>query len=340
MKMRISVKILGALLLIAVVCTAGCITPVESEKTAGLVVDIRNADDPFNAQTVAGLNRSAEEGIITPLLYIANNDSDAAAAFKNLEDQKPLVILSTGYSLTNYLTDSAVKNPQLHYATFDGDFSSTGGMPKNMRNVLFKSEEASYLAGYLAGMMTETGVIGVVGGMEIPAVERFYYGYSAGADVAAEERGQNITVRVAYVGNFYDTETGERLAAEMYDAGADVILQAAGEAGNGVIAAAKKSGNYVIGVDLDQRDLAPENMLTSVTKNLEEAVYQTIAEYANGTVYDGQESWRGLADGAVGLAPLHPAVPNTVAERIAELSQMIADGRIDPPASAEEDTAA
>ena len=188
-------------------------------------------------------------------------------------------------------------------------------------------------------MMTKTNTVGFIGGMDIPAVDRFYYGYRAGVEAAAAERGQYISVERAVVGNFYDREAAKLLADGMYDTGADVILQAAGNAGLGVIAAAKESGTYVIGADRDQRDLAPENMLTSVTKNLEEAVYQTITEYAGGRVHDGQEIWLGIANNATGLAPLHPEIPDAVAEKIAELSKQIAKGRIDPPATAEEDAA-
>ncbi|MDE2442905.1 MAG: BMP family ABC transporter substrate-binding protein [Methanocorpusculum sp.] len=329
-------KICGVLLLIILICAAGCVVPDTDKKSAGLVVDIRNAEDSFNAQAVAGLNRSAEEGVAVALVYVANNDSDAAAAFADLESKRPAVILSTGNSLTEYFAESARKNPDLHYATFDGTFNADSGMPGNMMNVLFRSEEPSYLAGYLAGMMTKTQTIGFIGGMEIPAVDRFYYGYRAGAELAAEERGQNISVEKAVVGNFYDRETAKLLADKMYDGGADVVLQAAGDAGLGVIEAAKEREKYVIGVDMDQRDRAPENVLTSVTKNLEEAVYQTITAYVNGEEYDGEEIWLGLADNAVGLAPLHPAVPDAVAEKIAELSQMIKEEKIDPPATAEE----
>jgi len=327
------------LLLNTVICAAGCVAPETNKNSAGLVVDIRNAGDSFNAQAVAGLNRSAEEGVAVPLLYVANNDSEAAEAFAELESKRPAVILSTGHSLTEYFAESARKNPDLHYATFDGVFDTDSGMPKNVMNVLFRSEEPSYLAGYLAGMMTETKTVGFIGGMEIPAVDRFYYGYRAGVEAAAADRGQNISVEKAVVGNFYDRETAKLLADDMYDGGADVILQAAGDAGLGVIAVAKEKGTYVIGVDLDQRALAPENVLTSVTKNVEEAVYQTIVEYAAGRVHDGQLIWLGLADNAVELAPLHPVVPDTVAEKIAELSKRIVDGRIEPPATAEEDTA-
>lgn len=245
-------------------------------------------------------------------------------------------MLSTGRSLTEYLAGSARKNPDLHYATFDEVFEAGDGMPGNMMNVLFRSEESSYLAGYLAGMMTKTNTFGFIGGMDISAVDRFYYGYCAGIEAAAAERGQYISVERAVVGNFYDRDTAELLADGMYDAGADVILQAAGDAGLGVIAAAKEKGAYVIDADMDQRARAPENVLTSVTKNLEEAVYQTIAEYAAGRVHDGQEIWFGIANNAVGLAPLHPAVPDAVAEKIAELAKQIANGKIDPPATAEE----
>lgn len=329
-------KICGVLLLITVIGVAGCVVPGTEEKSAGLVVDIRNAGDSFNAQTVAGLNRSAEEGVVVPLLYVVNSDREAAEAFAELERKRPAVILSTGHSLTEYLAESARKNPDLHYATFDGVFHAGSGMPGNMMNVLFRSEEPSYLAGYLAGMMTKTNTVGFIGGMDIPAVDRFYYGYRVGVEAAAAERGQYISVERAVVGNFYDREAAKLLADGMYDTGADVILQAAGDAGLGVIAAAKESGTYVIGADRDQRDLAPENILTSVTKNLEEAVYQTITEYAAGRVHDGQEIWLGIANNATGLAPLHPEVPDAVAEKIAELSKQIAKGRIDPPATAEE----
>lgn len=162
------------------------------------------------------------------IVYLRESHPPAAAgAFRT----QPAVILSTGHSLTEYLAGSARKNPDLHYATFDGVFEAGDGMPGNMMNVLFQSEEPSYLAGYLAGMMTKTNTVGFIGGMDISAVDRFYYGYRAGIEAAAAERGQYILVERAVVGNFYNRDTAEFLADGMYDAGADVILQAAGDGG-------------------------------------------------------------------------------------------------------------
>ena len=206
----------------------------------------------------------------------------------------------------------------------------------NIRSIVFKEHEGSFLAGALAALMTSTTdndkinpekVIGVIGGFESEGIDKFLSGYIEGANHVDPD----VEVLVSYTNDFGDPTTGRDAAQAMYDEGADIVFHVAGGAGLGVFEAAKANNRYAIGVDTDQDGLEPGFILTSMVKRIDLGVEQVMTEYANGTFEGGTVLELGLAEDGVGLTDFsqtRDAIPADFLDTIDELRQQIIDGEI------------
>ena len=146
----------------------------------------------------------------------------------------------------------------------------------NVRSIVFKEEEGSYLVGMLAAMASKTGKIGFVGGMDIPLIRKFACGYVQGAKAVNPdiEVFQNMTGDTGAAWN--DPVKGGELARSQFERGADVVYHAAGGTGMGVLQAAADAGKLGIGVDSNQNHLHPGSVLTSMLKRVDNAVYESL----------------------------------------------------------------
>ena len=167
----------------------------------------------------------------------------------------------------------------------------------NVKNILFKAEESAYLAGLIAGKTTKTNNVGFIGGMELPVIDTFKYGYMAGVKAA----NPDAKVQAQYANSFTDQAKGKAIANQMYSNGADIVFTCGGDVGTGAIEAAKENGKFAIGVDRDQSDLAPEHVLTSAIKRVDAGVFETVKSYVNGTFEGGTTTTYGLEENAVGV---------------------------------------
>lgn len=207
----------------------------------------------------------------------------------------------------------------------------------NIRSVVFKEHEGSYLAGALAALMTSVSdndkinddlVIGAIGGAESEGIDKFISGYIQGAN----DVNPDVEVLVSYTNDFGDPTTGRTAAEAMYEQGADVIFQIAGGAGLGVFEAAVDANRYAIGVDTDQDSLEPGFILTSMVKRVDLAVEQLMSEYANGAFEGGTVLELGLEEDGVGLTDFSETrdeIPGEVITQIDDLRQQIVDEEID-----------
>jgi basic membrane protein A len=204
----------------------------------------------------------------------------------------PIVV--TGFSFADTLNKVAPDFPNIHFVQID----SVVDQP-NVESVVYKSNDASYLAGVLAAKTSKTGKVGFVGGMDIPLIHAFFCGYKEGF-MATNPKGQvfeNYTGTTAAAWN--DPVGAGELAKADFDKGADIVYAAAGASGLGVIQAAKDAGKMSIGVDSNQNYIAPGSVLTSVLKRVDNTVYDAFkndASFKGGTVVSG------LAEQGVGLA--------------------------------------
>ncbi len=314
----------------------GCAPPASQQGFAALVLDIGGPDDhSFNAGAVKGLTE-AQQQLALPAgatKYVeSHNSGDYQTNLTTLASQNFKVIFAVGYAMAGALNQVAPRFPKVKFAIVD---DQSPPFP-NCEGLVFKEQEGSFLAGYLAGMVSKTKKIGFVGGQRIPLIERFEAGYRAGAETA----DPSIVVTATYTGDWNDESKGRSQAEQQFGAGDDIIYQAAGKAGLGVIEAAKARGKgfYAIGVDMDQDYLAPGSVLTSMVKHVDTAVLDTIKRVKDGQ-FDAGTHVYGLKDGAVGLSPMkytRQDVPAVVFKKLDELKAMIIAGKLVPPSKLSE----
>jgi len=226
----------------------------------------------------------------------------------------------------------AKENPDAKFAIVD--YAYDPPIP-NVLGLTFATDQAAFLAGYLAAGMTKTGKVGTFGGIEIPPVTIFMVGFANGVAHYNKVHGTNVEVLGTkfYVGNFESTDDGRRAGESLMDEGADIIMPVAGPVGLGTAAAVKERGKMLIGVDTDMVISAPEYkdvILTSVLKNMDVAVFEAIKAVKEGT-FKGGTYVGTLANNGVGLAPFHEfedKVPQSLKDELEQLKKDIIEGKV------------
>lgn len=196
----------------------------------------------------------------------------------------------------------------------------------NVTSVLSKEQEGSFLAGVLAASMSKTGKVGFLGGVDNPEINRFYAGYQQGAKAI----NPDIQVTPVYVGGFEDPTKGKELSLLLNGQGNDVVYQAAAKSGLGLFDAIKESGKYAIGVDVNQNDLVPGQVLGSMVIRYDQWIYNLMKQLSEGTLQAGI-TWHDLKDGMIDLETATPEqmpIPEDVLKSIADYKAKIVSGEI------------
>lgn len=252
----------------------------------------------------------------------SKTDADYAPNIESFVDDGCDLIICVGYMLADAMKESAEENPDQKYAIID---DSSVDLP-NVTCLMFHQEQASYLVGYIAGLVTKTNTIGFVLGMSTDTMNQFGYGYLAGAIDA----NPKVKVLQYNANNFADSATGKSDATTAITNGADVVFHAAGATGLGVIEACQEKGVWAIGVDSDQSSIAPKTILTSAMKRVDNAVYEAALETVEGTIKSGVKEFD-LAHGGVDIAPTTDNIPDDVLAKVEDVKQQIIDGKIVVP---------
>ncbi|SHJ60355.1 BMP family lipoprotein [Tepidibacter formicigenes] len=298
----------------------------------GMVTDVGGINDQsFNQSAWEGLKRAKDELGIEIGYQESKQDADYPPNIENLVDQENDLVWGIGFKMGDAVKEAAENYPDQKFAIID--YSYGDKTPKNIVGVTFKEQEASYLVGLIAGKMTKSNKIGFIGGMEVPVIKRFEYGFRAGV----KEANPNAEVLIQYANSFTDSAKGKAIAKQMYSQGADIIFHAAGDTGTGMIEAAKEEGKYAIGVDRDQNSLAPDNVITSAMKRVDNAIYDVTKKLTEGKFEGGTTITYGLAEGGVDIAPTSDKhVPEDVLNLVKEYKNKIIGGEIKVPATEEE----
>lgn len=249
---------------------------------------------------------------VIPSLVQSQSAEDYEPNLQLMVDQNVALTIAVGFMLENALETVARRNPDRRFLLVDTPLLTEQHQPytlPNVRTVTYRSEEGCFLVGALAGLVTQGGKIGFVGGMQIPLVRRYEASFRAG--VAATN--PQATVVANYTGSFTNFSLGKQVGQDLVAKGMDVIFAAAGVDGLGAIQAVKEAREggqriYVIGVDSDQFHLAPEAMLTSVLKRVDLTVYESIRDQVQGR-FEASSQSLGLKEGGVGLAPVRLDFP-------------------------------
>ena len=243
------------------------------------------------------------------------------------------LIFGVGFLFTDDIRKLAREFPDKKFACVDYTVTPNDTLPPNLVALKFKEEEGSYLVGALAGLLNKTGKLGFVGGMEIPLIKKFEAGYVAGVH-AVRPKTQVIVKYAGTTGTaFKDPTKGKELALAEYNQGADIIYHASGSTGLGVFEAAREKGKLAIGVDSDQYDEAPDNVLTSMVKRVDVAVFETIKALGEHRWSSGVKVF-GLAE--QGVAWVYDdrnkaRIPDPVRATVDSLKAEIIAGRIVAP---------
>ena len=311
-------------------------TPSEDAVSVTMVTDFGGINDKsFNQSTYEGLQRADKDGKATFDYRESHKEDDYVPNLESALDSESDIVLTVGYALFPATDEAADDNPEQNYVIIDNKNLNDRD---NLLGVTFADHENSFLAGYIAGMTSKSNKVGFVGGQKSEVIDRFEYGYRAGVAQAAKDKDEDIDVIVQYANSYSDQAAGKNIANKMYQDGADVVFHAAGGVGIGVIEAAKENDKWVIGVDRDQSDEAPDNMLVSTVKGVDEAVNNVIDEYAKGNFKAGNEEFT-LADGdAVTIAypKTNDLVSKETKDKVEEIRKDIVDGKIKVPENEKE----
>ena len=283
----------------------------------------------------AGLKKASALGVTTyKVVESGSNDTSAwLSNLQNLSDTGQYKVIVTGSAtVADQLTQVAKRYTGQKYIMFDDAVD----LP-NVASITFRQNDGAFLAGVLAALASEDKAgfplssgaknVGIVGGENIPVIQDFVVGFEAGAKLV----DPSIKVQTSYVGSFTDSQTGYNQAASMYANGADVVFAAAGGSGLGVLKAAHDKNKYAIGVDSDQNNLYPKNVLASDLKNVGSALYALIQRYEAGTLDFGKTYVFGLQNNGVELTLNNPLVPAAVSTKIDGYAAQVVSGRVTVP---------
>jgi basic membrane protein A len=318
------------------------------------VSDTGGVDDrSFNQTIHEGMARAEEELGIEYSFVESQNAADYAPNLQAFVQQDCDLIVPAGFNLGQATVESATANPDQLYAIVDYDIIDFTKTPpedltfENVSELTFQTDESAFLAGYLSAGMTESGTVATYGGVLFPTVTIFMNGFAAGVRAYNEDNGTDVQVLgwdpEAQEGTqvstdpavgFDNSAEGRRITEDFIAEGADIILPVAGPTGLGTIAAAQDAGGVkVIWVDTDGCVAVPDAcdlFLTSVKKNMDVAVYDTMLSVIEGT-FEGGLYVGTLENEGVDLAEFHEFeddVPQELADRIEELKQGIIDGDV------------
>ncbi|MGL5963757.1 MAG: BMP family lipoprotein, partial [Fusobacteriaceae bacterium] len=320
-------KLFSSLIILSTLLLTGCGSEKSSEPVSekkdekalkiGIVLSTGGlGDKSFNDSAYRGLEK-AKQDLGIEFKYVEPVSSAEDEQFlSEFADANYDLVIATGFQMTDATNKVASQYPNIKFAMID-----TAIEQPNVKNLLFREDEGSFLVGAVAGMMSKTGVIGFVGGIDVPQIQKFQKGYEQGAKHINPNMNV-ISVSVGGVNPFNDPLKGKEIAISQINQGADVVYHAAGATGIGVIEGAKESGKYAIGVDSDQDDVAVGTVLTSMVKNVDIAVYNTVKSVVEGNFKPGNNIF-GVAENGVGITDLRNTKDIIGVENLSKLEGII-----------------
>jgi basic membrane protein A and related proteins len=324
-------------LLVLALVAAGCggskssksgTTTASKQVRVGLVTDINQLNDRgFNHLAYMGLLRAEKQLGIQGRVFQSNSAQDYIPNLAKFAEQGYDLVVSVGFAQADAVATVAKRFPKTHFAIIDVDAASLAGKPQNVLGLLFREQEVGYLAGYLAGLVEKQkpgpDVIGSVGGMKEPPVDRFIAGYQAGAKKA----DPGIKLLNGYSHDWVALDKCKEVALGQIGSGSTIEFQVAGGCGLGTLDAAKEKHVWGIGVDADQSFLGP-HVLTSATKHVDQAVFLTIKDVIAGKFRGGRNTIFGLKDNGVGLGKISSKVPRADVAAVEKIRNEIASGKL------------
>lgn len=324
------IKMIITVLLIVALMVTGCSSNTSSEndvtdskvKVALITASGGLGDRSFNDAAYEGFKKAEAELNVEIKVVEPQSSADYLQSLKLVASSDYQLIMVVGNDWEDALNTVAPNYPEKNFVGVN--IKNEGD---NIAVAKFADHEGSFVVGALAGLMSESGTVGFVGGMDIPAIKRFAVGFEEGAKYANPE----VEVLSTYVGSFADPFKGKEFSIQLIGEGADVIFGAAGKTGEGIYEALRENdGIYAIGVDQDQDYIFEGRILTSMMKKVDVAAYDFIQQTVEGTFESGIKVY-GLKEGGVGMSEMKftkDIIPADVLEKVESIQQEVIDGSV------------
>ncbi len=336
--------------------TATPASTIGANVNVGFITDVGGIDDrSFNASSWKGIQKAQADFGVGAKYLQSKQQTDYEKNLTEFVQEKYNLLVSSGFLLGPATAKIALANPNVSFAITDyaypdcypgavvGQDCGSDKAIANVRGLEFQTDQAAFLAGYLAAGLSKTGKVGTFGGIKLPTVTIFMKGFQAGVEYYNSKHNTTVALlgwdtksdKGLFTDDFNSPDKGKTSAKSLIDEGADIVMPVAGSTGNGAMTAAKEAGNVlVIGVDQDQCVTIPDAcpvLLTSVMKMLDVAVYDTVKDFVNGNFKGGTNYVGTLENGGVGLAPYHnldSMVPDALKTELDQVKADIVSGTI------------
>ena len=322
-------KRLNTIVLSAITLASGvfcsCTGSEKEEVFAIMVTDVGGINDQaFNqAAYEDGLMRMEKELKVNVKYIDSTQNADYLSNINKAADQEPKIVWGVGNKLVDAMEESAKNYKDQQYGLIDYTYPTVN---PNIISISFKDNESAFLLGYLAASLSKTGKLGFVGGIESDTIDKFEFGFKAGAACWVQENNKDIKVSAQYANSFTDQTKGKDIANKMYADGCDIIYSAAGAVWLGVLESSKEHDLYFMGADRDQTSVDPQHILACSLKNIGNVMFDTsksIYEQKEQKII-GENRNLGLNDNAVGIAfGSNELITDEVKGKIEELKNKI-----------------
>lgn len=302
--------------------------PADSDALkVAVVVAGKFGDRSFYDSSKAGLDKLVADFGVEPITIECNNENHDIQ-MKNAAENADVVVC-VGWEFYNVET-IAPDYPEVKWIWID---NATSAPVENVLNITYAQNEGSFLAGYIAAAVSESGTVGAVGGEDADTINDFIVGFEQGAKYYGTENGKDITCVKNYSNTYDDPAVGKDCAIAVNDQGADVIFQIASACGDGVFEAAKERGFYAIGVDSDQKYIDPEVIICSMKKEVGNSIYDAVSALIGGDSSKWGTTWiADMSTGYVGIGygddSMTQQVPDDVKAAVEELAAKVVSGEI------------
>jgi basic membrane protein A len=332
-----SARLLTSALLIVLLLgsAAGVLAQDGGIESICLVTDVGRVNDgTFNQFAYEGMLRAAEDFDLETTFIETQAQTDYEANLDTCIQEGYDAIITIGFLINDATAAAAAENPDIYFIGVDQGNPDPEALP-NYVGIAFREDQAGFLVGALAALMTETDTIAGVYGVEIPPVVKFRHGFEQGARYV----NPDITTLGVYIDSFVAPDRGAAAAEQFIGEGADVIFGAGGPTGSGGMLFAAQNGAYGIGVDQDEyyttfgggETPGAENLISSAVKRVDNGVYDMIAALAEGEALpEGGAYILEAANDGIGFAEAHDAeIPEEVTAQVQEIFEGLADGSIE-----------
>lgn len=302
-------------------------TPVMAEEVPSVAIVAAGAlgDRSFYDSANGGLEALKSELGVTGMVIECKEDASLYEQSLISAAEAADFVVAVGWQFWEPLEAIAPELPDTKFIFVDNELTGVD----NIYSITYAENEGSFLVGYIAAKLSETGVIGAVGGEDNTTINNFLVGYKQGAEYA----NPDIRVEISYTADYEDPAKGKEHALALFDKGADIIFQVAGKTGEGVIEAAAETGNFAIGVDSDQKFINPDVVICSMIKEVGKSIYGAVENFMADGTFLGGTAWNAdMEGGYIGVGygdeTMAQQVSDALKAEVEALAKMIIAGEI------------